>query len=107
MPAVPRVKMAGAGPLEALDPAALHRRARTALIVNLGLGVLAFGLPSLPGAVLAGLALRALPDDVPRAGRLLRWSWGLLAATLVFYLLLLVLLLVLAVLLIAAAKLKK
>jgi hypothetical protein len=103
MPALPRVRTAGLGAVAA-DADALHRQARTALVVNLVLGICAFGLPSIPGAILAWRSLRALPGDVPRAGRLLRWSWGLLAATLVFYVLLLVLLAVLALLLVAVAK---
>ena len=90
MPALPKVRLAGSGP-KVLDAAVVQRQARTALTVNLVLGICAFGLPSIPGAVLAWRSLRALPEDVPRAGRLLQWSWGLLAATLVFYVLLLVL----------------
>jgi hypothetical protein len=105
MPAIPSVRLARGG-RGTMDAAAVHRQARRALTVNLVLGICAFGLPSLPGAVLAWRSLRALPDDVPRAGRLLQWSWGLLAATLVFYVLLLVLAVVLAVLVIAAAKLR-
>jgi hypothetical protein len=74
----------------AAEPAAeaLHRRARLALVVNLVVAVCCFGLVSIPGAVVAGMALRAIPDDLHRADRLVRWSWAFLATNLLFYLLL-------------------
>jgi hypothetical protein len=34
------------------------------------------------------MALRAIPDDLPRADRLVRWSWAFLGTNLLFYLLL-------------------
>lgn len=67
---------------------ALHRRARLALVVNLVVAVFCFGLVSIPGAITAGMALRAIPDDLHRADRLVRWSWAFLATNLLFYLLL-------------------
>ena len=67
---------------------ALQRRARLALVVNLVVAVCLFGLLSIPGAIAAGLALRAIPDDLPRADRLVRWSWAFLGTNLLFYLLL-------------------
>ncbi|HST86106.1 MAG TPA: hypothetical protein VLL08_30485 [Kineosporiaceae bacterium] len=67
---------------------ALHRRARLALVVNLVVAVCCFGLLSIPGAIAAGMALRAIPDDLPRADRLVRWSWAFLGTNLLFYLLL-------------------
>ena len=67
----------------------VHRRARLALVVNLVVAIFCFGLLSIPGAVAAGLALRAVPDDLPRADRMVRWSWAFLGANLLFYLLLL------------------
>lgn len=69
--------------------AALHRRARRALLVNLVVAVFCFGLLSIPGAIAAGMALRAIPEDLPRADRLVRWSWAFLGTNLLFYLLLL------------------
>jgi hypothetical protein len=66
----------------------LHRRARLALVVNLVVAICCFGLLSIPGAIAAGMALRAIPDDLPRADRLVRWSWAFLGTNLLFYLLL-------------------
>jgi hypothetical protein len=77
---------------EAGGPAAvadLHRRARLALVVNLLVAVCCFGLLSIPGAVTAGMALRSIPEDLPRADKLIRWSWAFLGTNLLFYLLLL------------------
>jgi hypothetical protein len=78
------------------DAEAVHRRARLALVVNLVVAIFCFGLLSIPGAVTAGLALRAVPDDLPRADRMVRWSWAFLGANLLFYLLLLAVIAVLA-----------
>lgn len=69
-------------------PEQLLRRARTALAVNLLVATCLFGLLSIPGAVAAGMALRAAPTDPVRADRLIRWSWAFLGTNLVFYLLL-------------------
>src|SRR4051812_2560390 len=76
----------------ALVPAVdvLHRRARRALVINLVVAICCFGLVSIPGAIAAGMALRAIPDDPPRADRLVRWSWAFLGTNVLFYLLLLV-----------------
>jgi hypothetical protein len=81
---------------EVTDAEAVHRRARLALVVNLVVAIFCFGLLSIPGAVTAGLALRAVPDDLPRADRMVRWSWAFLGANLLFYLLLLAVIAVLA-----------
>jgi hypothetical protein len=80
----PRVQRASAEP----SAEALQRRARLALVINLVVAVCCFGLVSIPGAIAAGMALRAIPDDLHRADRLVRWSWAFLATNLLFYLLL-------------------
>src|SRR3954471_6467447 len=74
----------------AAEPAAeaLHRRARLSLVINLVVAICCFGLVSIPGAIAAAMALRAIPDDLPRADRLVRWSWAFLGTNLLFYLLL-------------------
>ena len=79
-----RVQPAAAEPVAE----ALHRRARRALVINLVVATCAFGLVSIPGAIAAAMALRAIPDDLPRADRLVRWSWAFLGTNLLFYLLL-------------------
>jgi hypothetical protein len=86
------------------DPAVLHRRAFTALVANLVVAVLCFGLLSVPGAFAAGMALRALPADPPRAERLVRWSWALMAANLIFYVLLAAVVLTVVVLIYLARR---
>jgi len=78
------------------EAAVVHQRARLALVVNLVVAIFCFGLLSIPGAVAAGMALRAVPDDLPRADRMVRWSWAFLGANLLFYLLLLAVIAVLA-----------
>ena len=58
------------------------------MVVNLVVAICCFGLVSIPGAITAGMALRAIPDDLHRADRLVRWSWAFLGTNLLFYLLL-------------------
>jgi hypothetical protein len=88
------------------EPAAeqLYRRARLALVVNLVVAICCFGLLSVPGAISAGLALRAIPDDLPRADRLVRWSWAFLGTNLLFYLLLLVVIATIALIVFLASR---
>ena len=71
-----------------LDAADVHRRARRALLVNVVVAVACFGLLSVPGAIAAGMALRAVDTDPVRADRLVRWSWAFLGTNLLFYVLL-------------------
>jgi hypothetical protein len=85
-----------------LDPLAVRRRATTALIINLVLAVFFLGLLCIPGAVLAAMSMSET-HDVRRANRLLRWSWGFLAANLLFYVLLFATVMLIAVYLIFAA----
>ena len=82
----------------------LHRRARLALVVNLVVAVCCFGLLSIPGAISAGMALRAIPDDLHRADRLIRWSWAFLATNLLFYLLLFVVIATIALIVFLASR---
>ena len=91
----PSVSMAGNTPATV---EVLHRRARKALVANIVVAVLCFGLLSVPGAITAAVALRALPADPPRAERLIRWSWALMATNLLFYVLLAAVILTLAAL---------
>jgi hypothetical protein len=90
----------------AAEPAAdvLHRRARLALVINLVVAVCCFGLVSIPGAITAGMALRAIPDDLHRADRLIRWSWAFLATNLLFYLLLFVVIATIALIVFLASR---
>ena len=90
----------------AAEPAAeaLHRRARLALVINLVVAVCCFGLLSIPGAITAGMALRAIPDDLHRADRLVRWSWAFLGTNLLFYLLLLVVIATIALIVFLASR---
>jgi hypothetical protein len=99
----PRVGRLGTQPTE-LVADAVHRRARRALVVNLVVAICCFGLLSIPGAAVAGLALRAIPDDLPRADRMVRWSWAFLGANLLFYLLLAVVVVILAVIVFLASR---
>src|SRR3954462_8237679 len=87
-----------------LEAEAVHRRARLALVVNLVVAICCFGLLSIPGAVAAGLALRAIPDDLPRADRMIRWSWAFLGTNLLFYLLLFAVVLTMAVIVFLAGR---
>ena len=83
-PLEPEIRMfQRGGPLE---EEVLRRRATTALIIHLVLVVFFVGIPSIPGAVLAALSLGE-KHDPQRARRLLRWSWGFLAVSSLFYLL--------------------
>ena len=91
-------------PEPALVADAVHRRAKLALVVNLVVAICCFGLLSIPGAVAAGMALRAVPDDLPRADRMIRWSWAFLGANLLFYLLLAAVILTLAVIVFLASR---
>jgi hypothetical protein len=84
------------------DAAAIRRRATTSLIINLVLALFFLGVLCIPGAVLAAMAM-AEKHDPRRAQRLLRWSWGFLAANLLFYILLVITVIVIAVFLIFAA----
>jgi hypothetical protein len=93
----------GTGSAE-LVPESVHRRARRALVVNLVVAICCFGLLSVPGAVAAGMALRAIPDDLPRADRMIRWSWAFLGANLLFYLLLAAVILTFAVIVFLASR---
>ena len=86
------------------DAEVLHRRARLALVINLVVAVFCFGLLSIPGAVAAGMALRAVPNDLPRAERLVRWSWAFLGTNLLFYLLLLVVIATIALIVFLASR---
>jgi hypothetical protein len=90
----------------AAEPAAgdLHRRARLALVVNLVVAICCFGLVSVPGAIAAGMALRAIPDDLPRADRLVKWSWAFLGTNLLFYLLLLIVIAVIGLIVFLASR---
>jgi hypothetical protein len=90
----------------AVEPAAevLHRQARLALVINLIVAVCCFGLVSIPGAITAGMALRAIPQDLHRADRLVRWSWAFLATNLLFYLLLTVVIAVVALIVVLAGR---
>ena len=90
----------------AVEPAAeaLHRRARLALVINLIVAVCCFGLVSIPGAIVAGMALRAIPGDLRRADRLVRWSWAFLATNLLFYLLLGIVIAALTVIVLVARR---
>ena len=83
---------------------ALQRRARLALVVNLVVAVFCFGLVSIPGSIAAGMALRAIPADLHRADRLVRWSWAFLATNLLFYLLILAVALTIALIVFLAAR---
>jgi hypothetical protein len=98
-PPVPQVHVQ---PGSSLDLLALHRRATTALIVNAVLAIFFLGLLCIPGAALAALSLGE-KHDPERARRLLRWSWGFLAANLLFYVLLMVSILLIGVFLFLAA----
>jgi hypothetical protein len=93
----------GTGPTE-LVATAVHRRAKRALVVNLVVAICCFGLLSIPGAAAAWLALRAIPGDLPRADRMIRWSWAFLGANLLFYLLLAAVILTLAVIVFLASR---
>jgi hypothetical protein len=93
----------GTGPIE-LEAAEVHRRAKRALVVNCVVAICCFGLLSIPGAAAAGMALRAIPDDLPRADRMIRWSWAFLGANLLFYLLLAAVILTLAVIVFLASR---
>jgi hypothetical protein len=97
---VPRVDVATVEPVAD----ALHRRARLALAINLAVALCCFGLLSIPGAVAAGMALRAIPADPHRADRLIRWSWAFLGTNLVFYVLLLAVVLAVAVFVFLAGR---
>ena len=90
------------GPGGTLDPVALRGRATTSLIINLVLAVFFLGVLSIPGAVFAAMSLGE-KHDPERARRLLRWSWGFLAANLLFYVLLLITVVLIAVFLFLAA----
>jgi hypothetical protein len=68
--------------------AVLRRRATIALVVHVVLALCLFAVPSIAGAVTAGLARRAAVTDLARGDRLLRWSWAFLAVDLLFYVLL-------------------
>ena len=62
------------------EQSALRSQAIIALVLN-GLVVVATcfsALPSIGGAITAGVALGQVGTDVDRARRLVRWSWGLL-----------------------------
>jgi hypothetical protein len=83
---------------------ALYRRARLALVINLVVAICCFGLVSIPGAVTAGLALRAVPEDPRRADRLIRWSWAFLATNVLFYLLLSVVIATIALIVFVAGR---
>lgn len=98
--ASPRVHRAAAVPAAEV----LHRRARLALVINLVVAVCCFGLVSIPGAIAAGMALRAIPEDLPRADRLVRWSWAFLGTNLLFYLLLLVVVAIIALIVFLASR---
>jgi hypothetical protein len=95
---VPVVEVRRGGPL---DPAVIARRATTALVVHVVLIFFASVL-SIPGAVFAGLALGE-KHDPERARRLLRWSWGFLAAAVLFYVLLVITVILLTVFIFLAA----
>jgi len=73
-------------------------------VVNLVVAVCCFGLVSIPGAIIAGMALRAIPDDLHRADRLIRWSWAFLATNLLFYLLLGIVIAALTVIVLVARR---
>ena len=90
----------------AAEPAAeaLHRQARLALVINLVVAVCCFGLVSVPGAIAAGMALRAIPGDLPRADRLVKWSWAFLGTNLLFYLLLLIVIAIIALIVFLASR---
>ena len=60
-----------------LDRVAVHRRARAALVTNMAVAIGLFGLLSIPGAISAGLALRALPAEPARADRLVTLVVGI------------------------------
>lgn len=83
---------------------ALHRQAQLALVINLVVAVCCFGLVSIPGAITAGMALRAIPADLHRADRLVRWSWAFLGTNLLFYLLLLVVIAIMALIVFLASR---
>ena len=82
----------------------LHRRARLALVINLVVAICCFGLVSIPGAIAAGMALRAIPEDLHRADRLVRWSWAFLGTNLLFYLLLLIVIAIIGLIVFLAAR---
>jgi hypothetical protein len=86
------------------DAEALHRRARLALVINLVVAICCFGLVSIPGAIAAGMALRAIPDDLPRADRLVKWSWAFLGTNLLFYLLLLIVIAIIGLIVFLASR---
>lgn len=67
---------------------AVRARATIALVVNVVVALCCFGLMSIPGAIAAGMAIRAIPTDPKRAARLVRWSWAFLALNVLFYILL-------------------
>lgn len=71
---------------------AMRTQALTALIVNIVIVVFSCfaALPSIGGAVTAGVALGQVQTDPENARRMIRWSWGLLIASVVIFLLLVV-----------------
>lgn len=95
---VPQVQWQRGGPL---DLAVIRSRATTALVIHVVLIFFASVL-SIPGAVFAAMALGEKHDPV-RARRLLRWSWGFLAAALLFYVLLTVTIVLIVVFIFLAA----
>jgi hypothetical protein len=67
------------------EQGSLRTQAIVALVANAV--VLAFtcfmALPSIGGVITAGIAIGQVNSDVANARRLVRWSWGLLIATIV------------------------
>jgi hypothetical protein len=78
------------------EQSSLRMQAVVALVINV-IVVLAtcfMALPSIGGAITAGIALGQVRSDVDGARRLVRWSWGLLITTVAIAVLLLVFLVV-------------
>jgi hypothetical protein len=76
---------------------------RTQAIVSLVINVLVVvstcftALPSIGGAITAGIALGQVGSDPDNARRLVRWSWGLLIASVVIGILIIAFIIVIAV----------
>ena len=51
------------------------------MILNIVAGLFCCALPSIAGAIVAGLAIGRADHDLPSARKLVAWGWGLLVAS--------------------------
>lgn len=73
----------GYGAVLTPEQSSLRTQAIVSLVVNIVVVVATCfaALPSIGGAVTAGIALGQVKSDTPNARKLVKWSWWLLAAT--------------------------